>query len=395
MEIKRTNSTISIDTSLNAIKLADRKECTGCGACVEVCERSAISLEKLDDGFYYPVVNVNHCVKCLKCSKVCPVRNNTISRDINELYIFQHSNELDLKNSSSGGAFKALADYILKIGGLVYGCAFSLDLRSVEHIRVSHIKELKAIQKSKYIQSRVNHLFSEIKQELKCNQTVLFSGTPCQVKALKMYLGRDFDNLLTCAIVCHGVPSESVWQSYIFELENKFKARLVHFDFRDKSLGWHSYGVQAIFSNGKVYSSNHLDDPFMKCYLNNFSLRQSCYSCSFTGCRCGADIMLGDAWKYNNNEKINVSKGVSEIWVFSNKGKALVEKLKSHNFFVMSLKHEDYGINNIEIPDNRDDFFADVNNGLVFSKLTKKYVRESIVLTTKRKIKNMIKQINS
>ena len=393
---KKTNRNYS-DPSYRDVKLADREACTGCGACVEVCKRGAIIFERMDEGFYYPFIRTNLCIKCKKCEKVCPVMNDQISLGLEGTFIFQHSNKMDLMNSSSGGAFIALARSILQSGGLVYGCSFSPDFKTVEHVRVSNINELIKIQKSKYLQSRANQHFCRIKEELSNNHLVLFSGTPCQIHALKGYLGKDFENLLTCAIVCHGVPSEMVWQSYIRELEIHYKSSLISYDFRDKSYGWHDYSVRAIFLNGKVYSVSHLDDPYMKCYLNNYSLRSSCYNCLFSGRRCGADILMGDAWSIEKkNEVLDTTKGITRIWVFSNKGIFYVKKMKKLDTSLIKTETELFEDRDmIRVPINRDAFFVDIDHELAFSKVLKKYVKDPLVISVKRKIKFWMKKILS
>ena len=204
-------------------------ECVGCGACENVCPVKAISMQENEEGFLYPVVDSDLCVSCNKCNHVCPVQKNEKKAVVSKAYAAWNKDDAILRGSSSGGVFSILAQYVLRKGGVVCGAAFD-EGNVVKHILVENAADLEKLRGSKYVQSEIGHIFVQIKDLLKSGRQVLFSGTPCQVAGLNSYLEKDFDNLLTVDVACHGVPSPKVWQKYIFELGKDVS----QFNFRDK-----------------------------------------------------------------------------------------------------------------------------------------------------------------
>lgn len=203
------------------------KECSGCGACFSICPKNVITLIPNVEGFLFPVVDSEKCINCNLCAKVCPVNNiDTSNSKTPEAFAVQANDEIRLK-SSSGGVFTVLASYIFKQGGYVCGAAFD-DSGKICHQVIYQENDLRLLQGSKYVQSAIGNTYKEVKNLLCSGKLVLFTGTPCQVAGLKSFLGKNYDNLITADLICHGVPSPKVFQKYIAELvpQMKFLRRL-------------------------------------------------------------------------------------------------------------------------------------------------------------------------
>lgn len=273
----------------------NRNECTGCGACVSICPRHAITMQPDDEGFLYPAVDGSLCVNCDLCEKRCPA-----GRPAQEHAVYiagaQHRDQALRRASSSGGIFTALARGVLKRGGVVFGAAFDEALH-VEHVGAMDEAELSALRGSKYVQSDAADAIGNAAQLLSRGIPVLFSGTPCQIAGLKAKLnGRD-DELLTVDFTCHGVPSPGVFSSYIRELERTRGARVTAYAFRDKRNGWKDFSAVAAFADGTEHAGSQVTEPFLYGFLQNLYLRPSCHQCqALRGNGHPADITLADLW---------------------------------------------------------------------------------------------------
>ena len=290
-------------------------ECVGCGACENVCPAKAISMRENEEGFLYPVVDADLCVSCNKCNHVCPVQKNEKKAVASTAYAAWNKDDAILLGSSSGGVFSILAQYVLNKGGVVCGAAL-VDGNVVKHILVENAADLEKLRGSKYVQSEIGHIFVQIKDLLKSGRQVLFSGTPCQVAGLNSYLEKDFDNLLTVDVACHGVPSPKVWQKYISELGKDVSG----FNFRDKKGGWKKYFFSYERDGQKKYElpANNL---YFKGFLKNLFLRKSCGTCRFANMNRPGDFTLADFWGIQKlNRKLDNYQGTS--LVLSNTPKA-------------------------------------------------------------------------
>lgn len=219
---------------------AEKKDCCGCGACMNICPKTAICMEKDGYGFVYPRIDIEKCVECGACKKVCAFQNEPTRRQPQRVYAIASKNNDLVKKSASGGLFATMAVHVLEQGGCVYGAVM---LHEEHELHIRHVccetkAELYRLQGSKYVQSSLGYIFKDIQQKLKKDVFVLFSGTPCQVDALKSYLRKDYPNLLTVDIICHGVPSEQFFNDYIHYTEKKIGGEISEFKFRDKSSGW-------------------------------------------------------------------------------------------------------------------------------------------------------------
>ena len=274
----------------------ERLKCTGCGVCQNICPARCISMKPDKEGFLYPQTDNNKCVECGMCDSVCPVSSNSgIEKQETCTYAAQNLNILQRKQSSSGGIFSLLAEQTLNKRGVVIGAAFDEDCYSVSHMAITNNKELSRLRLSKYLQSNKKNIYSETEKCLQEGKQVLFSGTPCEIAGLKQYLGKGYTNLFCVDFVCHGVPSQKIWENHLKQLESRFGGKAQRVNFRDKThyIRHHRIirtkeGKDVLFSKGA--------DPFMLMFLNNYSLRPSCYHCSFKGDNYYSDITLGDFW---------------------------------------------------------------------------------------------------
>lgn len=218
------------------IDIKDKTKCCGCSSCVNTCPNNAISFNIDNNGFKYPIVDIGACINCGLCEKVCPYNSEYVKKDVYEKSIAYggwNTDDVVRKNSTSGGIFSAISKFILENNGVICGAIYNEKLEVVHEI-VDNIKDLEKIYGSKYVQSDMKDNYKKIREYLNNGRLVLFSGTPCQVEGLNSFLGNEFENLYTCDIVCHGVPSPKVFKKYKEELEERHNSEIININFRDK-----------------------------------------------------------------------------------------------------------------------------------------------------------------
>lgn len=307
-----------------------KDECCGCQACVDVCPKQCITMQKDSELFIYPEINHDLCIDCELCLKVCPSQSQK-SFDIKKAISYAAINkQSDVRhNSSSGGVFYQIAKAILSSNGVVYGAAFTDDW-SVQHIRVDKIEQLPLIQKSKYLQSDLKGIYTKIRKDLAEGKKVLFSGTPCQVMGLKnMPWAKKKENLICVDIACHAVPSEKSWKSYLSSLEIT-TSDITHLDFRDKNYPWHNYSLTIKTADGRSISEPCDKNPFMLGFIYNLTDRPSCHNCPAKGLTSGSDIMLADFWGIEKfMPDMDDNKGTSLVIIKSEKGGLIFEEMVS------------------------------------------------------------------
>lgn len=309
------------------ITLADTAHCTGCGACKNICHKQAISLIPDKEGFIQPVINESLCVSCRICETICPVLHPTYKNEaVTSCYAMWGEDELRRK-SSTAGMFLLAAQSVLQKGGIVYGAAWTKDWH-VHHIGVENEQDLELLTGSKYLQSDTENTYQEAKLHLQKGREVLYSGCPCQIAGLYAYLGnKDYPNLTTIEVLCHGVPSPKAFQKY---LTDNFKGQKIRsINLRDKAkFGW-STTTNIYFMDSDPYHKNEREDSFFKAFLPCMILRKSCSSCPFSRLPRQADISLGDFWGIDAQDKSwNDRKGTELILINNNKGRTLVNNLK-------------------------------------------------------------------
>ena len=300
------------------------ENCTGCSSCFNICPREAIKMSTDQYGFLYPDVLENICIDCNLCKKVCPAINQIQQHDSLNAYAALCSEECH--SSSSGGAAAAITNYILSIGGVVYGCA-QYNYKDIRHIRISadNINDKKLLKGSKYVQSSIGRTFKQIQTDLKNGFTVLFIGTPCQVAGLKRFLMKEYSNLYTVDLVCHGVPSSKMLVEDISKIKNVLDSDSVIF--RENVNGKVCFGIFIKDFNGKLKTRIKFpNDSYLTAFMMGLSFRESCHQCKYANSSRVGDLTLADFWGLGEDSVINTSNGISLILVNTQTGKELFDK---------------------------------------------------------------------
>ena len=385
---------------VNQIEILNKKDCCGCSACAQACVKKCITMRTDYEGFTYPEVDLSTCVQCGLCKKACPIINAD-SNSNEMLHYPAYAAFADAENvrlrSSSGGIFTLLAENVLHKGGMVFGAAFD-DEFMVSHIGIEHIEEITRLQGSKYLQSRIGNTYYEAKVALDAGRQVLYSGTACQIAGLKGYLKKEYPNLLTLDVLCHGVPSPKVWNSYLRSQEVLHNGHVRRTFFRHKKYGWKTFALLLEFSNNKAYERIFAEDPFMQMFLSNICLRPSCYACKFKSLSRPSDITIGDCWGIDNiYPDMDDDKGTSIVFAHSEKGMDLLKKIwgemtyKEGNIEELLPNTAD-SRKSVSPHPNRNTFFAALDAGENCDELLK-FVKPkvSILGKVKRKIKVIIR----
>ncbi len=309
------------------IEVIDKENCCGCGSCVQICPVKCLELRTDEEGFWYPQGEKKTCVECGLCERVCPILHaEPVCDSIKNAYAGYALDEQVRMKSSSGGIFTVLAEEILRENGVVFGAAFDDDYL-VHHVRVDNIEELERLRGSKYLQSRMEETYAEALELLKQGRKVLFTGTECQIAGLKGFLGKTYENLFTVDILCHGVPSPKVWSRYLNEKKREYGGEVQNISFRNKRLGWKKFSMMLKFKNSHVYRKVHIQDSFMRMFLQNLILRPSCYVCKFKGLKRNSDLTIGDCWGIEVwLPEMDDDKGTSVVLVHTDKGERLLRK---------------------------------------------------------------------
>lgn len=341
------------------IEIQDKHNCCGCGACVQACPKGCISLAEDNEGFLYPFVDKSSCVDCGLCELVCPVLQQTAPHRPLHVYAAINPNENIRMQSSSGGIFTMLAENVIEAGGAVFGARFD-EKWEVMHDYTETKKGLAAFRGSKYVQSRIGNSYQQAKQFLQAGRKVLFSGTPCQIAGLKRFLRKEYENLWTIDVVCHGVPSPLVWRRYLDEFilrpkgaagkntvlsSLKFNPVLMGLNFRDKQTGWKKFGFVAYGMSADKADKNSVlslnsqkitlchetldKNLFMQVFLKNLCLRPSCTNCPAKSGKSGSDITIADFWGINRYlPDWDDDRGTSLVLINTDRGMAYFEQLR-------------------------------------------------------------------
>lgn len=313
-------------------KIQKNNNCTGCTACKNICPKQCISMIEDKYGFKYPDINEKECIDCNLCKKVCPIINKIQDSKNSYAYAIINKNDEVRKESSSGGFFSAIAEYVLEQKGIVFGAAYN-DKYEVEHIGIENKNDIYMLRGAKYVQSNLEDTFQFIKKELLKKRMVLFSGTGCQVSGLKNYLQKEYNNLICIDLVCHGVPSPKIWKKYVenrakIDNEGKFPKRI---NMRSKATGWsrYSYSIQFFYNEKKQYLQSSGKDSFMRAFISDLCSRPSCTKCQFKGINRNSDFTLGDYWGiWNQDLSMDDNKGTSLVYIHTNKGREMLGKIK-------------------------------------------------------------------
>ncbi len=380
------------------INIQHKQDCCGCLSCVQRCPKQCISIYEDEEGFLYPKVDNSICIDCGLCEQVCPVLNQAEERKPIEVYAAKNPNEEIRKESSSGGIFTLLAEQTIDAGGVVFGVKWNEHFEAV-HAYTETKEGLVDFRGSKYVQSQTGDTFKQAEEFLKQGRQVLYSGTPCQIVALKLYLKKEYDNLLTIDIICHGTPSPGVFRWYLSEelqmtaarqnnkktkfsnpssitsiakadilaKEQGFKIKDIRF--RDKQFGWKKYSfVLTLESHSSIQnkeisiSSPINENTFLRGFLRDIYLRPSCYACPSKSGKSRSDITLADYWGIQSiMPELDDDRGVSAVIINSTKGQ---NALNSTDAELYIASYENICANNpsllfsCKIPEKRIIFFS-------------------------------------
>ena len=377
------------------ILFSQKNDCCGCSACMTVCPKDAISMQPDEQGFLYPVIDNEKCIKCGLCVKTCAFQNGYATPDNLDtplVYAVKHKDYSERRTSRSGGMFIAVADWILANNGVVYGAGYG-DAFYVMHKRAETKEQIFEFKGSKYVQSDMNDIFSRVIEDLKNDRYVLFSGTPCQTSGLYSCLKNiNADKLYVCDIVCHGTPSPYIWKDYLKYSENKYKSKMVKTDFRDKSYGWDSHIESLWLESGKKISS----ELYTRLFYKHIMFRPSCEKCKYTNARRPSDITLADFWGINKAVPgFDDDKGISLVFINTEKAKNLFEIIQD-NIEYRPSRLEDCMQHNLKNPsvfsEKTEEFWKDyADHG--FEYIAKKYVNTSLKAKLRSKLKLVLKPI--
>lgn len=379
----------------SAIEVIGKSECTGCFGCVNACPISNAIEMKFDNEGFYKANITNYCIHCGKCQKFCPIIDYSSRNLLKKVYAAWSLDSEILKKSSSGGIFSELSKFILSNNGIVYGAAWK-DGRIV-HIKISKMEDIYQLQGSKYLPSNINLTYTEVMDDLKKGKKVLYSGLPCQIAALQKVVSSA--NLFTLDVICHGIPSQKVFDKYLKEMNiENFKS----VSFRDKEKGWSKFGMKYYSKNGeKVLETCQEKDVFFRGFMKDIYLSIPCYKCKFKGDIQGnhriGDITLADFWgiekKLENNDL-----GVSLVITNNLKGERLFYTIKKDIFYQevllkKALKWNKSFYQSPTINKNRKKFFQEIDHLSIFDLERKYYPTPSILNRYYYIFRNNIKKI--
>ena len=382
------------------INVLDKHYCCGCSACVQACPNKCIVFNEDIHGFSYPKVDLKSCINCGLCEKVCPVIQQGESRLPLGVYAAKSTSESLRIKSSSGGLFTMIAENIINEGGVVFGAEFDENWE-VRHSYTESKEGLLSFQGSKYVQSLIGDSFIKVKSFLEDGRKVLFTGTACQISGLKKFLRKEYLNLFTIDVVCHGVPSPLVWRSYKEFVRKKCSINdITNITFRSKTTGWKKYSVvitgNTAQGDKKVILSETVDkNIYMQLFLNDLCLRPSCSNCPAKCGKSGSDITLADFWGIENiNPEFDDNKGVSLIMLNTLAGFNLLDRLdvlKLESTYELAIRYnpsiEQSSVENKYVKIFWDKF---ITGGIDASKVVLRYFKISLLRRIARRIKNMI-----
>lgn len=378
------------------IKIQNKEDCCGCTACRSVCPKGCISMVADAEGYFYPQVDKNSCVDCHLCEKVCPIINQvSFDEYVPRAYAVQHSDDIIREESASGGAFTAIAEVVLEMGGCVYGGAFDEQFQ-VCHIRVDQISDLWKLRGSKYVQSDMKDIYTQVRRDLKDGRFVLFSGTPCQIAGLVKSLRSLYptDKLFLVDLVCHGIPSPHLWNIFVGQLKKRH-GNLLYASFRNKHFGYAGSTMAMKFEQGKMRYLDRDVQFYKKLFFDDINSRPSCFYCRFKTVKRISDYTIFDCWHVNKvSPDMDDDKGATWVIVQSSKGEKLFDKIKPKVNSVEAPVEKAIELDGklaVSCPKpnpRRTEFFEDAQR-LSFEELLKKY----FPMTLKKRFVNVMKPL--
>lgn len=382
-----------------------KKLCTGCSACYAACAKGAISMTPDAEGFSHPIIDSAKCVNCGLCAKACPVLVRPAPRKPLAVYVAKAKDDELRMKSSSGGVFSLLARQVIFEGGIVFGAGFDHKDWHVMHKSAESEEELDDLRGSKYVQSEMGDVFRRVKTELESGRKVLFSGTPCQVAGLRLYLGKNYENLLLVDVVCHAAPSPLAWRKF---LEKRAEAyyndrvggimEIRRISFRRKDCGWKRYSLSLRFANDKEYLEDLTKDTFLRGFLSELYNRPSCHDCKCRELKSGSDLTIADYWRVHEKfPEMDDDRGASLVLVNTCKGETIWSNISniadvSLSDFADAIRTNPAIVKSSPPNRNRARFFRAVHNKN-FDRLVISLVRRPLWRRVGSRVKRMLKKV--
>lgn len=381
---------------IDSIKQID---CTGCKMCKDVCPKDAIAYIIDREGFWYPVVDYQKCIKCGKCIHMCPslsVQRNPDASEPSVYAAWSLDDEIRLK-STSGGVFYVLAAEMLRRGGDIAACKYTKDYKSAYHDVGGTIEDIEDFKGSKYFQSDTEGIYTRVNDQLKSGRQVLFCGAPCQVAGLNRYVGFNDPNLITVDFICRGINSPMVFRKYVDDCEKKYKSAVRKVHLKNKNKGWTRLGTYIEFQNGKKYYRDRINDPWVNGYVRgDLFMRPCCNECKYKERIRVADISIGDFWGLESS-KDNLFKGISVVLVNTKKGENYFNSVKNQlhiekRDYEEALKGNGCLLKSAAVGENREEFFDEVGKS-DFESLIWRLLGETKNSICLKRLKNSIKNL--
>lgn len=380
----------------NYFETYDKKDCNGCGVCALKCPKQAIKMEMDKEGFVYPIIDESKCIHCGLCERICP-NHDYEKNNLVKTYIGINNNQSDKKRSSSGGMFYPIAKWIIEQKGVVFGVTYDENLVA-KHDFTDNIEGLKKFQGSKYVKSDLNDSYQKVKDFLNEKKYVMFSGTPCQCQGLRTFLGKEYNNLITCEILCHANPSPKVFEMYKKNIEKKHNKEIINVNFRKKTTGWHNQVPVIEFKD----KSNINENSYFNAFVTEIINRPSCYNCHFCTLNRLSDFTIGDMWGIDKIDPLikDDDTGISLFCVNSKKGNEILKKIKDELFLkevdtVLAFSYNHH--KNVPVHPKRDEFFKGIADGTInktnIIKYMNLYTRKPIYKRILGKCKRIIKRV--
>lgn len=309
------------------ISILEKNKCNGCGACAQICPHQCISMQEDFEGFLYPQIDNQKCIHCNLCDKVCPELHPFNKQEPLDCLAAKNNDTIVKLESSSGGLFSALAEFIISKGGIVFGARFDNNWNVIMDY-TNNKNDLWQYRGSKYVKCDVKQTYYQTKLFLENNLWVLYTGSSCQIAGLKRFLKKDYDKLLAVDYLCHGAPSPLLWRKYLLQITDGNISQIKEINFRNKKRGWRLFSLTISSQKGNLIDTVFSENTYMKAFLSDLSLRPSCYSCSARNGHASSDITIGDHWAIKNiSPEYDDDQGISLVLINSTKGMKIFKQL--------------------------------------------------------------------
>ncbi len=382
------------------IEINNPIDCCGCTACASICAHKAIQMNADDEGFLYPEVDKALCVDCGLCNKVCPIihrKEMTLEPNQISYKALRIKDHDKLMASSSGGAFVAVAEHIIKKGGVVYGAIYDNNC-VVMHQSADTLEGIRQFMGSKYSQSDMRGIYASVKDTLRQGREVLFTGTPCQVEGLRLFLRKAYDNLTTLDLVCHAVPSPKLFKEYVDYCSQRLGSKVVAIEMRHKqTCGWsHRYAYRFSFENGKHTVDPKQIENWGRLFFSKLIDRPSCHECKFTNYHRAGDLTIADFWDdAHRRPDIHSNDGTSLCLVNTPKGQQILNEIDDQiELFDITKKESEQPclLGPTPVSPRRAEFWSFYQQH-GFERSYKKFFTDSTYVRTKKLVKKIIKAV--